>query len=424
MSRLKKGHNSDETNKNKRLADCEIGTFSVLMDKNAISGMKPKQRLVSFAYRSMFLELSTMLSFRNVSDTMNRFLHKDPEHEVKVSTLEGRVESQGKALTAAYMEKAASILESHNIDAQSGIIDSNSPIAVSVRNATLPDVLSEKSVRQLITDYNRDRDTDTKLKYGSVTSMIEACAEDCCYISIDDIGVRFQKEERNNTYKKKQKFIENTVIHIQKGELQYTITAIGMKNAFMQLVAFLLANNLMKGCRLVFLTDGANCIRENIETFFGFRQHTIILDWLHLEKKCNEYLCMAVKGKKEEKGTIKQEFAAILWTGRTDKAIKYLNNIKKANIKNDNKLDELRGYLNRKSPYLTCYALRHQLGLRTSSNRVEKANDIVVANRQKHNGMAWSKTGSGALAIITAAKVNGELTNWIATGMVNFKLVA
>lgn len=386
--------------------------------------MKPKQHLVSFAYRSMFLELSTMLSFRNVSDTMNRFLHTDPEHEVKVSTLEGRVESQGKALTTAYMEKAASILESHNIDAQSGIIDSNSPIAVSVRNATLPDVLSEKSVRQLITDYNRDRDTDTKLKYGSVTSMIEACAEDCCYISIDDIGVRFQKEERNNTYKKKQKFIENTVIHIQKGELQYTITAIGMKNAFMQLVAFLLVNNLMEGCRLVFLTDGANCIRENIETFFGFRQHTIILDWLHLEKKCNEYLCMAVKGKKEEKDTIKQEFAATLWTGRMDKAIKYLNNIKKANIKNDNKLDELRGYLNRKSPYLTCYALRHQLGLRTSSNRVEKANDIVVANRQKHNGMAWSKTGSGALAIITAAKVNGELTNWIATGMVNFKLVA
>ena len=89
-----------------------------------------------------------------------------------------------------------------------------------------------------------------------------------------------------------------------------------MKDAFVQLVAFLLANNLMEGCCLVFLTDGANCIRENIETFFGFRQHTIILDWLHLEKKCNEYLCMAIKGKKEEKDKIKQEFAAILWTGR------------------------------------------------------------------------------------------------------------
>ena len=288
----------------------------------------------------------------------------------------------------------------------------------------MPEVLSENTVRQLITYYNRDRDTDTKLKLGSVTSTIEANADDCCYISIDDIGVRFPKEERNNTHKKKQKFIENTVIHIQKGELQYTITAIGMKNAFMQLVAFLLANGLMVDSRLVFLTDGANCIRENIESFFGFRQHTIILDWLHLEKKCNEYLCMAIKGKKEEKDKIKQEFAAILWTGRMDKATKYLNIVKNVNIRNANKLDELRGYIDRKSPYLTCYALRHQLGLRTSSNRVEKANDIVVANRQKHNGMAWSKAGSGALAIITAAKVNGELDNWIATGKVNFKLVA
>ena len=386
--------------------------------------MKPKQRLVSFAYSSMYLGLSAMLSFRNVSETMNRFLHRTPEHEVKVSTLEGRVESQGKTLTATYMEKAAGILESHGVDAQSGIIDKSSPLAVSVRNAPLSDVLAENDVRQLITDYNRNRDTDTKLKYGLVTSMIEASAEDCCYISIDDIGVKFQKEERNSTYKKKQKFIENTVVHIQKGELQYTITAIGMKNAFMQLVAFLLANNLMEGCRLVFLTDGANCIRENIETFFGFRQHTIILDWLHLEKKCNEYLCMAVGGKKEEKDKIKQEFAAILWTGRIDKITKYLDNIKKENVKNVKKLDELRGYLDRKSPYLACYALRHYLGLRTSSNRVEKANDIVVANRQKHNGMAWSKAGSGALAIITAAKANGELDNWIATGKVNFKLVA
>ena len=67
--------------------------------------MKPKQHLVSFAYSSMYLDLSTMLSFRNVSETMNRFINRTSEHRVKVSTLEDRVESQGKALKAAYMEK-------------------------------------------------------------------------------------------------------------------------------------------------------------------------------------------------------------------------------------------------------------------------------------------------------------------------------
>ena len=121
--------------------------------------------------------------------------------------------------------------------------------------------------RQYITDYNRDREIDMKLKYGLVTSAIEANAEDCCYISIDDIGVRFQKAKRNCSYNKKQKFIENTVIHIQKGESQYTITALGMKNAFVLLVAFLIDNNLTKECRLVFLTDGAKCISDNIECF-------------------------------------------------------------------------------------------------------------------------------------------------------------
>ena len=38
----------------------------------------------------------------------------------------------------------------------------------------------------------------------------------------------------------------------------------------------------------------------------------------------------------------------------------------------------------------TIKALRANLGLRNSSNPVEKANDLVVAGRQKHNGMAWS----------------------------------
>lgn len=32
---------------------------------------------------------------------------------------------------------------------------------------------------------------------------------------------------------------------------------------------------------------------------------------------------------------------------------------------------------------------------------------------QIRNGMSWSKAGSGALAIITAARINGELENWV-----------
>ncbi|MBR1496321.1 MAG: hypothetical protein IJ617_01680, partial [Oscillospiraceae bacterium] len=64
------------------------------------------------------------------------------------------------------------------------------------------------------------------------------------------------------------------------------------------------------------------------------------------------------------------------------------------------------------------YALRAELGLRNSSNRVEKANDLVVAQRQKHNGMSWSTSGSGALAQIAALIINDELHSWLNDGVI------
>lgn len=129
---------------------------------------------------------------------------------------------------------------------------------------------------------------------------------------------------------------------------------------------------------------------------------------------------MAIKGTKEEIKQIKQELVNILWTGRYDKAIKYLSSIKNANIKNAKKLDDVRNYITRKSPNITCYALRHELGLTISSNRVEKANDIVVASRQKQEGISWSEEGSGALAVIKVAL----LDDWILTKSLNFAMIS
>lgn len=47
-------------------------------------------------------------------------------------------------------------------------------------------------------------------------------------------------------------------------------------------------------------------------------------------------------------------------------------------------------------------------------------NDIVVAARQKHNGMSWPYSGSHALAVITASVRNNEINNWILNGQMRF----
>ena len=386
--------------------------------------MKPKQRLRSVSFSELNLRLATQLSYRETTDMLNRVLHREESKEVKTSTLEDWVESFGKSLSEGYMSKAEDILDSYSIDKQSGIISEDSPLPPSILKPELPAVIEEGQVRHLITEYNRGKERAVKLKYDVLTSGIEDGTRKCCYISVDDIGVRFQKAKRKGKYKKNRSFIENTVIHIQAEDRQYTLTAIGMDNAFKLLVAFLLENGLMEDYRLIFFSDGATSIRDHIEKYFGFRQYTIILDWLHLEKKCNEFLSMGIKGSKDEKQRIKKELASILWTGRHQNAINYLESLKKSQVRNSVKIEELKDYIRRKSPNLTCYALRHEQGLRISSNRVEKANDIVVATRQKHNGMSWSRNGSGALAVISATMINGELKEWMTEHRISYRMAS
>ncbi len=83
-------------------------------------------------------------------------------------------------------------------------------------------------------------------------------------------------------------------------------------------------------------------------------------------------------------------------------------------------LDEQINYLTRKEENITCYAVRAKFGLRNSSNPVEKENDILVAQRQKHNGMSWSQNGSGSLAAIEMVFENGYEDMWFNKGQISF----
>ena len=81
-------------------------------------------------------------------------------------------------------------------------------------------------------------------------------------------------------------------------------------------------------------------------------------------------------------------------------------------------------YLTRNRPMIPAYAVRREWGLRHSSHRGEKSHDLIVAERQKHNGMSWSKDGSVALASVTALKKNKEYKKWFQEGEIEFKLAS
>jgi len=242
-------------------------------------------------------------------------------------------------------------------------------------------------------------------------------------ISADGIYVKRQTEcrPRSKQKEKQLKRVNNTIIHVEKGARHFVLNSGTVNGAFKQLVSFLLHNDLLEK-QLVFLADGARDLNNMINSMFRKLNIKIILDWYHLEKKCLEHLSTALNGKKIRNEFMDNKLRPTLWFGRVDEAINLLQTLEPEKIKNQSALDKLAEYFERVRDHIPCYALRKELGLRNSSNAVEKANDIAVAKRQKRNGMSWGDDGSVAFASVATAKHNGQLDTWVDYGYIDFSL--
>jgi len=244
--------------------------------------------------------------------------------------------------------------------------------------------------------------------------------ENTVNISVDDVGAKRQTETRPRGEAEQPKRVNNSVIHVESGDGKYILKSSRIFGVLRLLLGFLLCGGLLKK-QLVFFTDGAREIHNEISRMFSFTNYKIILDWYHLQKKCRELLSMALKGSKIRNEFL-DELLPCLWFGNVDGAIKLLRNINPNKVKNSDDIDTLAGYFERCRAYIPCYALRRELGLRNSSNLGEKSNDLIVSSRQKHNGMNWSDDGSHAFTSVSAAVCNGELHSWIHNNSLSWQL--
>ena len=262
----------------------------------------------------------------------------------------------------------------------------------------------QKEVRTAVSAWNASH-TKSDEQISKPKQLLEI-PERTVYISADEIGVRHQKEHRTPENEKQGAFVWNTVATVETPESTYTLTNTGMRRTFCNTLAYLLEHDLLKKKHLIFLTDGAKDIRKNIEEVFGFRPYSIILDWYHLKKRCQEYLSMSIRGGKEKRNEILQKLLRILWAGNVDEAMQYLSTLPDSSLRPQNRIQDLCAYFEKNRICIPCYALRSIFHLKNSSSRVEKANDLTVARRQKHHGMSWSVSGSGAIAQIKVHFLN------------------
>lgn len=391
--------------------------------------MKVKGKVYALTFTELFGMIVTDVSYRGCAAMLNRSLNRPDGEGFSFRTLKDLALRIGSGIDGAMVKEAEEILSEHGFDPYTGLpID---PESLDKR-MTEPAVAVEPSFsddekKKVLEEYNAmfpcGEEEQDRMMDAPESITCEKSPSSCVYISVDDIGVKRQKESRREGYTKEFKTVRNTVIHISCESKSYVITAYGMEKAFRLLMAFLLKNDLMRDREIVFLTDGAKDIKGCIEKFFGFRPYTIYLDWYHVAKKCREYISQAIKGTANSKKAIIQKVFRLLWRRRIEDIITYIDGFCCNSVKSEEKRTEMKDYLQRKKEYIPCYAFRKQMNLINASNRVEKANDIVVGRREKHNGMSWVPEGSSSLAVMKAAIFNGEKEVWMNSKVFHFSLV-
>jgi hypothetical protein len=159
--------------------------------------------------------------------------------------------------------------------------------------------------------------------------------------------------------------------------------------------------------RLLVLADGARWIRAWVLSLHTRWSATcLILDWFHLRKRCSEWASLFCRGRGPKKALL-QTLYRHLWRGEVDAAIGCLHAYR-PEARSSEWLDKLIGYLDERRPFIPDYGQRRRTSQYIGSGQVEKANDQLVAQRQKGAGMRWSQETSDALAALRTLVLNGD----------------
>lgn len=170
------------------------------------------------------------------------------------------------------------------------------------------------------------------------------------------------------------------------------------------------------GTLVSLLGDGARWLSEFFaEQLAGLPQRELILDWYHLVKKCRDRISR-MGGSRKEKRALLKALLRLLWEGKADAAVERLEGAR-SGVAHPKALDELIEYLRGHAAAIPSYRERWVQQRYIGSGPVEKANDLLVARRQKRQGMHWRLETSEALAWLRALRLNRDWDDYWQHGL-------
>ena len=383
------------------------GVFNAAVDVFTRLKGKGAYRTRWFRQNALF-DGCTDLSYRKTLDQLNR-VRQQPNATV-LRTLNNAAEQEASRVTRHLDHRAGELLPEPRFDLLGRPAFHLEPEAAEAW--LLPPSAVSDAVRECLSG-----NTCGDILPEELTGNPVACEKPrpTAAVSVDDVGVKKQKPARKPGAGREpgKKKAWTTVAHVQHAGVAYALTAPGVP-AVLRLVSALLVASDLTDVALLFFTDGQRSLKDAIFDFWSGRGRIrLILDWYHLQRKCRELGSLGLRGSIATKKVHIQALRRLLWYGLVDRAKAYIDALPPEAVRKPEVLEQIKGYLERNRPHIPCYAVRSRLGLRCSSNTVEKENDLVVAHRQKKNGMGWSEDGSHALAALTAVRRNGEMDKWL-----------
>lgn len=381
----------------------------------------------STAMKLFVAKVASFASYRNASEV----IEFAKISKISSTTLHDRVENMVTSIEDERVGQRTDILVKNGFSHETGY-----PISKQVledckkRAANLIDVPDFADISKLVDELNAAKDPSKDLLIPCVNfrERFETCYSKHIYVMADEVGVKQQTFDRdikilsqgNRATRRRaehhemvtdfttknrcawSKGVYTAVAYILWDNSKFILAAPSMNELMVDLTAFMLKNDFLFTRKMVFFSDGAHNIRTAIDNHFDYVPHQFILDWFHITQFLKQYVSMAYKGTAEEKRKIRYAIEKQLWVFDWVGALKTTDYLKEQGfVKNESRHEGIRRYLNAKSEYMTCYALRKEHHLPNSSSQAEKANDILVASRQKHRGASWSKFGSNTMAKLT-----------------------
>jgi len=370
-----------------------------------------------------FIRGVTEKSYHKTAIWLNRVRHQ--KDATGSTTLRVGAEREGRKVIECLERTTTEILKQERFD------DTGQPLDPNPRQRQETMVISAELVTEAIDACHLTADERAEVERNPV---LYEQPNKPVNVSIDDVVVKQQKLHRTKPHQESdivdneetssgRKYVHDTIAHIQHQGQSYCIAGQSVPAVLRILLGYLLTNVLL-GCRLQFFVDGQKTLQAAIlKAFAWFSNIGMILDWYHLEEKCARQLSLVMKGAALRNEAL-AELSTVLWAGRVESAKTFLRKLPDEHLKKPDEIRILIGYLERNRPYIPCYTVRKRLGLRNSSNIGEKMNDLLVSDRQKHNGMSWSAGGSIALAALEALKRNNEYQHWFEYHEIELKQVA